>query len=154
MHLRPERKSHRHWHLVPAAKTDHLHDNIPVNILKLSLLPVTLHIEYCGWWLLCVFSQVYQSTHASLKPEIYKIEFPVGWHSILKFELGNTSGSANLGDSPTTNTKFLCTTLTFAKCFLFSVAFCFFCWSFWRFSALIRCISWVERGLKSAGFSG
>lgn len=83
------------------------------------------------------------------------------------------SGSASRGDSPTTNTKFFWTTRTLARCFLFSVIFCFLAWSFCLFSAcnrnlsvqylfhpstppvftLILAISSEVRGLKSAGFS-
>uniref|UniRef100_A0A2M4DM80 Putative secreted protein n=1 Tax=Anopheles darlingi TaxID=43151 RepID=A0A2M4DM80_ANODA len=39
------------------------------------------------------------------------------------------SGSANLGGSPTTNTRFFCTTRTFARCFRFSEIFALRCWS-------------------------
>jgi hypothetical protein len=38
----------------------------------------------------------------------------------------STSMSVNRCDRPTINTKFFCTTLTSAKCRLFSVNFCFF----------------------------
>lgn len=65
-----------------------------------------------------------------------------------------TSGSANLGGSPTTNTRFFCTTRTLARCFRFSEIFAFRCWSRCRFSALNAAICSCERGVKSAGFSG
>lgn len=38
-----------------------------------------------------------------------------------------TSASASRIGNPTTNTKFFCTTLTFARCFRFSVTLCFRC---------------------------
>ena len=65
-----------------------------------------------------------------------------------------TSASANLMGSPTTKTRFRCTTLTLARCFRFSVIFCFLCWSLCLFSAFRRATSSWESGLKSAGFSG
>ena len=64
-----------------------------------------------------------------------------------------TSESANLGDKPTTKTRFLWTTLTFAKCFRFSEILCFLAKSFCLLSALILANSSGVKGLKSAGFS-
>lgn len=65
-----------------------------------------------------------------------------------------TSGSASLCERPTTNTRFLCTTRTLARCFRFSVTFCFFSFCFCFFSFFILWISSCERGLYTAGSSG
>lgn len=61
----------------------------------------------------------------------------IDYRGILRYENILTSGSASRNGNPTTNTKFFCTTLTFARCFRFSITFCFRCWSFNLFSAFI-----------------
>lgn len=65
-----------------------------------------------------------------------------------------TSGSASRCESPTTNTRFLWTTLTLARCLRFSVTFCFFSFCFCFFSFFILWISSCDKGLYTAGSSG
>lgn len=74
--------------------------------------------------------------------------------SCFKTTLPLTSGSARRCESPTTNTRFLWTTLTLARCLRFSVTFCFFSFCFCFFSFFILWISSCERGLYTAGSSG
>lgn len=74
--------------------------------------------------------------------------------SCFKKTLTLTSGSARRCESPTTNTRFRCTTLTLARCLRFSVTFCFFSFCFCFFSFFILWISSCERGLYTAGSSG
>lgn len=65
-----------------------------------------------------------------------------------------TSGSASRCESPTTNTRFLWTTRTLARCLRFSVTFCFFSFCFCFFSFFILWMSSCDRGLYTAGSSG
>lgn len=57
-----------------------------------------------------------------------------------------SSGSARRTGSPTTNTKLRWTTLTLAKCFLFSLNFAFLCWSLCLLSAF-NFATWNARTL-------
>lgn len=128
---------------------------------------------YC-WWRLYGFSQTSQSTLVVLGPaettQNMQREFNdkrvlskiSSTHSLTwYFSLWSTnlvtlltSGSASRCERPTTNTRFLWTTRTLARCLRFSVTFCFFSFCFCFFSFFILWMSSCDRGLYTAGSSG
>ena len=97
--------------------------------------PVHLHTLCWDLSQLYEFFHTSQSTHASLESECNKYNCQKNFVHYARPSSELTSASASLGGKPTTNTKFFCTTRTFAKCLRFSEIFCFRCWSRCRFSA-------------------
>lgn len=97
--------------------------------------PVHLHTLCWDLSQLYEFCHTSQSTRASLESECNKYNCQKFLNNFTWASNKLTSASASLGGKPTTNTKFFCTTRTFAKCLRFSEIFCFRCWSRCRFSA-------------------